>query len=1151
MLTPYLVEQARDLRKENAYTPLTIGHYLRNMGKLAEQYFEKLDNYKDQSRQRVYLKDIDCPDVWHDKLREHLPPNLFYLNESTGETAGPGSVDEPVPTGGKRKGRGIAGAGDLMSSLPAPMRAQNMMCYIGHEGTYTPAHREMCASLGHNIMVEVSDILGDDGKPERPGSSIWFMTETKDRHSAAEYWLSILGHDIEVEKHFAQVAAWKRAPFTTYVVEQKAGDFILIPPMAPHQVWNRGTRTMKAAWNRTTVETLEMAFNEALPNARTVCRDEQYKNKAIVFYSLQKYAGLLAKARDQQQTAPSPQEAAALRTSPKIRQLQKDFKRLFNLFKGIMLSEMYSPENPHERNVEFFPYDSNITCAYCRGNIFNKFLTCKTCDDMLGTDQPEPYDICMDCYAMGRSCGCISKMRWAEQFKWKELAQKYEHWRRVYIELEGGQQKPDSPLTLAEERNKLGKKTLAQVCQEQLKRRPWFDVHKKDAKESDGESEEIEINEAGTVKKKKKKRSEAWLKNHHTCHVCCHRHDAWKMAECSCGRKWCYGTLFRGFDTMPQEIMEDANWKCPHCRGMCFAGACRKDPRQNPYEPKGTLLGHDTKKVADVRSVESLVDFGVSNLNWLKETIDGPTNPRLEKRQQEADREKENDVTLDAHYASDFEDAGHQEGLAAGISYSTGGDADDSAIDPALRGAEDTVFQRPNARAGLNLAALLNRDNQDTTHSHDGYQPAQQHGYVAPSAVMFNAPDAEGDEEEDFGSYPDVNEEGARSKKRKRASDGDVIKRLPVKKRRPEDRESLPASTKQYRKEQDRKALEQARKAGRFIQMHAVLRGKSRLVKLKIGRENMLRIAEEQAAKEAETHNDLLKSDIAPPETATRQAADASNKSKTVRVRVEPDQVFDPRHRRRDRNRSSMASTETSRPKKRRSQYEEFDIESDVYSDDDDVQADGIAATGTDRKERKSAWQSKRQEEGDEDVPAMLPNDYKDRGRDRIRKSVGGASNNTTPASKAAGARKFPTTRAPPTAPVVSMKASKDPITIEDASGDDDDSVLGDNAAHTTAGSTAVDSDTIQVSTAAAALRQQHEDERNHQVKLHAGDAAGDSGISEDEDDEMAGVKGVATSFGSGKPGLSTGGAKTVTPKAKPVAQAQAGVQNGFMAANR
>jgi hypothetical protein len=94
----------------------------------------------------------------------------------------------------------------------------------------------MCATMGHNIMVEASKDVGEDGKPERPGSSIWFMTESKDRNLVSEYWLDTLGHDIEVENHFAQVSAWKKAPFNVYVVEQRPGDFILIPPLAPHQV---------------------------------------------------------------------------------------------------------------------------------------------------------------------------------------------------------------------------------------------------------------------------------------------------------------------------------------------------------------------------------------------------------------------------------------------------------------------------------------------------------------------------------------------------------------------------------------------------------------------------------------------------------------------------------------------------------------------------------------------------------------------------------------------------------------------------------------------------------------------------------------------------------------------------------------------------
>ncbi|CAI4219701.1 unnamed protein product [Parascedosporium putredinis] len=156
------------------------------------------------------------------------PPNVFYMNENVTDK---GDDEASTARGGDlfRTQVEAAPAGDLMSCLPEKMRAENLMCYIGHEGTYTPAHREMCASLGQNLMVEASI---DDGE-EKAGSSIWFMTETKDREVVREYFLSMLGHDIEIEKHFAQINAWKKATFPVYVVEQKAGDFILVPPCCP------------------------------------------------------------------------------------------------------------------------------------------------------------------------------------------------------------------------------------------------------------------------------------------------------------------------------------------------------------------------------------------------------------------------------------------------------------------------------------------------------------------------------------------------------------------------------------------------------------------------------------------------------------------------------------------------------------------------------------------------------------------------------------------------------------------------------------------------------------------------------------------------------------------------------------------------------
>ncbi|KAH0563061.1 hypothetical protein GP486_002367 [Trichoglossum hirsutum] len=632
------VAMVRDLEaaQDQAWT---IGHYLRNMSVFTRNF--KPTRY--DRGQRLYLKDMDVPEQWHDALKDSLPPFLYYYNDGTGEYGGAGAVDDVH--GVRGKGRGVAASGDLMSSLPKEFRAVNMLCYIGHEGTYTPAHREMCGSLGQNIMVEASTSIGLDGTPTVPGSSLWFMTRTKDRFLVSEYWMSNLGHDIEVESHFASIDSWIKAPFTTYVVEQRAGDFILIPPLAPHQVWNRGTRTMKAAWNRTTVETLELAMSEAVPRARLVCRDEAYKNKAIVFYTLDNYAHRLKRIGVGAMVDFDDEAAYEIRTSKKIRQLKRDFIRLFKLFHDIMLSESFSPSFP-QPSLQRIPYQSDVLCSYCRCNIFNRFLTCKECsliDDEGGED--DDYDICMDCYAMGRSCWCLSKQKWVEQWRWAHLTDKHEEWRSMVIEIQGTVNE-DSPQKLDEAKKRLEKKTLAAICQEQLKIRRKAKL-KDPAVEKPNEEVEPEIKEDGHIKRRKPRKSGALEDSN--CHVCKVRHENWKMAHCGCGKSYCYGNLYRAFDLLPGDIMEQRDWKCPFCLRICSCGQCRKDGKMKPYEPKLTCLGHDTKKIADPRSVESLVDFSRSNVLWLRSSADDTPQEtaRLKNMREQAEREKTPTEMLD------------------------------------------------------------------------------------------------------------------------------------------------------------------------------------------------------------------------------------------------------------------------------------------------------------------------------------------------------------------------------------------------------------------------------------------------------------------------------------------------------------------------
>ena len=1002
------------------------------MAALTDQYFERLENYKDKNRQRIYLKDIDCPAVWEDKLKEYIPDTYFYLNESTGEVGGPGAVNEPIPNStGTRMGRGIAPAGDLMSSLPKDMRAENLMCYIGHEGTYTPAHREMCATLGHNIMVEASSTVGDEGKPERPGSSIWFMTETKDRHLVAEYWLSILGHDIEVESHFAQTVALKKAPFKVHVVEQKPGDLILIPPLAPHQVWNRGTRTMKVAWNRTTVETLEMAFTEALPNARLVCRDEQYKCKAIVYYTLQKYSTLVKAVLEGRQQ--SGEAALSFRYDKKMRQLQKDFKRLLIMYKTVILSETFNQDIPHER-PEFVPFDSNITCSYCRGNIFNRFLTCPSCKDAFQTGTDEPYDICMECYAMGRSCWCISNLKWVEQWRWKDLCRGYEEWRKLYVLLNGGMAEGNL-LTLQEERRFQTKKSLAHICQEQLRMRPWRDYLNPKAAEVENEEEEIVVNDDGTVRKATKKHSKAYLRTHHPCHVCLHRHPDWKMANCTqCGRYWCYGSLFRAHDLMPQTIMEDPRWICPHCYMRCSTGACRRDPRQHPHEPKGTLLGHDTRKVADARSVESLVDFSVSNLNWLKETTEAPTqNNRLDQRKEEAERAKQVEPSLDGDYVDDdneMPDAQQLQGVANGdhsrIEFSPS--TPNGTVDPSLLQQNNDPSRAAIDPALLNTPGAIYHSHTATDQLHAS-EPAMDAGYRGSTNQQVNG----NEQTAEPYLYPDLDdgEESESQIPRKRAADDDFeadeqIKRTAKKKRKvaaddpdKKDAPSQSGALREYRKHQERKTLDEARKSGRYIQAWAALKGRSKVIKLRLSRQQLTdfraryrntstRPSQKQTAgaqgdkPSAPTANDriLVRSDVSvapvlPADPLLEPVPKQQHKpsKKQIRYRVEDDEDFGARRDRRPRKTFGHTNPSGKSRKPARRRYEEITIDSDEESerDEDNYDADATYAANAraeGNQRRMRAWLAKKQQQNDENLPSELPDDWKDglAGRSRNRK---------------------------------------------------------------------------------------------------------------------------------------------------------------------
>ena len=141
------------------------------------------------------------------------------------------------------------------------------MCYLGIGDTFTPCHKDLCASSGQNIMCYTED----------GGSSFWFMTETSSAPEAAEYFQTKLGQEVDWETHFATVEEFGKAPFTVYVAEQKVGDLVLVPSRSVHQVVNHGGLAMKTSWSRMTIENLKAAYRSELPIYRRYTLFSQFQ----------------------------------------------------------------------------------------------------------------------------------------------------------------------------------------------------------------------------------------------------------------------------------------------------------------------------------------------------------------------------------------------------------------------------------------------------------------------------------------------------------------------------------------------------------------------------------------------------------------------------------------------------------------------------------------------------------------------------------------------------------------------------------------------------------------------------------------------------------------------------------------------------------
>ncbi|KAJ7449946.1 hypothetical protein FB451DRAFT_744980 [Mycena latifolia] len=319
--------------------------------------------------ERLYGKDVHCPAEW----------NTFLHN------------GEVVP-----RFLSPEGPENLLNNLPKAEQPETLMCYLGIGDTFTPCHKDLCASSGHNLMCYT----------EEGGSSFWFMTETSSANAAAEYFHTTLKQELDHEAHVITMDQLAKAPFKVYITEQKLGDLVLVPPRSSHQVVNAGGMTIKTSWSRMTLDGLALALHYELPLYRRVCRSEIYRVKSTIYYTLlqtiQTVSDLLRKQSDNAGSRNAMASTSQQDTAAHVDTLL----RVLRLFDSVLIEE-FSPEAHNMRKLAATDEPGQFTCDFCGCDIFQSFFECRSCVD--GRRPVEPgagFIVCSGCYVEGRTCRC-------------------------------------------------------------------------------------------------------------------------------------------------------------------------------------------------------------------------------------------------------------------------------------------------------------------------------------------------------------------------------------------------------------------------------------------------------------------------------------------------------------------------------------------------------------------------------------------------------------------------------------------------------------------------------------------------------------------------------------------------------------------------
>ncbi|KAJ3905028.1 hypothetical protein F5879DRAFT_800469 [Lentinula edodes] len=311
--------------------------------------------------ERLYGKDLETPKPWIEWLhRGKVVPS------------------ELLPT-----------TDNLLVYLPESAQVDTLMSYIGTGDTFTPSHKDLCASHGHNLMCYT----------ENGGSSFWFMTRREDARKVTNYFHHKLGHDIDHESCVTSVQDFGKAPFPVYIIEQKLGDLVIVPRMSCHQVVNHGGLTVKMSWSRMSLKSISQAVYYELPLYRRVCRPETYRVRLTLYHTIR----TLYRNFSEQVWHYMNQRTSASGNEVDIGKQSRRLAYALRIFDDVLQNECVEDY----ASLPCSSSSENLSCDFCGADIFQSFLECQDCFS-LGDLVRDPCTICPGCYAEGRSCRCQS-----------------------------------------------------------------------------------------------------------------------------------------------------------------------------------------------------------------------------------------------------------------------------------------------------------------------------------------------------------------------------------------------------------------------------------------------------------------------------------------------------------------------------------------------------------------------------------------------------------------------------------------------------------------------------------------------------------------------------------------------------------------------